>query len=154
MDDDTRREDALPPLPRASESAAESTAPPGGQDFPVPEPVQPEPVQPELFPRDIYPPGPFFLELSPIDPACPEVSPPGAAPEEPPAPDPSQLELFPPGAFPATAAPGLSFPESGGFSREAHVLAVLNLHKRFGRKEVVRGVNFFMHNGEVAGLLG
>ncbi|MDR2101652.1 MAG: LPS export ABC transporter ATP-binding protein [Treponema sp.] len=39
-------------------------------------------------------------------------------------------------------------------SRELHVLAVSNLHKRFGRKEVVRGVNFSMHNGEVAGLLG
>jgi lipopolysaccharide export system ATP-binding protein len=35
-----------------------------------------------------------------------------------------------------------------------HVLAVQDLHKRFGRKEVVRGVNFSMHNGEVAGLLG
>jgi lipopolysaccharide export system ATP-binding protein len=35
-----------------------------------------------------------------------------------------------------------------------HVLAVTNLHKRFGRKEVVRGVNLSMHNGEVAGLLG
>ncbi|MDR3167883.1 MAG: LPS export ABC transporter ATP-binding protein [Treponema sp.] len=35
-----------------------------------------------------------------------------------------------------------------------HVLAVSNLRKRFGRKEVVRGVNFSMHNGEVAGLLG
>ncbi|MDR2404282.1 MAG: LPS export ABC transporter ATP-binding protein [Spirochaetaceae bacterium] len=30
----------------------------------------------------------------------------------------------------------------------------MNLYKRFGRKEVVRGVNFAMHNGEVAGLLG
>jgi lipopolysaccharide export system ATP-binding protein len=36
----------------------------------------------------------------------------------------------------------------------AHVLSVMDLHKRFGRKEVVRGVNFSMHNGEVAGLLG
>ena len=36
----------------------------------------------------------------------------------------------------------------------AHVLSVVNLHKKFGRKEVVRGVNFSMHNGEVAGLLG
>ncbi|MDR1788113.1 MAG: LPS export ABC transporter ATP-binding protein [Treponema sp.] len=35
-----------------------------------------------------------------------------------------------------------------------HVLEVTGLHKKFGRKEVVRGVNFFMHNGEVAGLLG
>jgi lipopolysaccharide export system ATP-binding protein len=36
----------------------------------------------------------------------------------------------------------------------AHVLSVVDLHKKFGRKEVVRGVNFSMHNGEVAGLLG
>jgi lipopolysaccharide export system ATP-binding protein len=35
-----------------------------------------------------------------------------------------------------------------------HVLKVTDLHKRFGRKEVVRGVNFSMYNGEVAGLLG
>jgi len=35
-----------------------------------------------------------------------------------------------------------------------HTLAVSELHKRFGLKEVVRGVNFSMHNGEVAGLLG
>jgi lipopolysaccharide export system ATP-binding protein len=35
-----------------------------------------------------------------------------------------------------------------------HILTVKELHKRFGRKEVVRGVNFSMHNGEVAGLLG
>ncbi|MDR1239319.1 MAG: LPS export ABC transporter ATP-binding protein [Treponema sp.] len=37
---------------------------------------------------------------------------------------------------------------------DIHVLAVTNLRKSFGRKEVVRGVNFSMHNGEVAGLLG
>jgi lipopolysaccharide export system ATP-binding protein len=37
---------------------------------------------------------------------------------------------------------------------ELHVLTVSDLHKKFGRKEVVRGVNFSMHNGEVAGLLG
>jgi lipopolysaccharide export system ATP-binding protein len=35
-----------------------------------------------------------------------------------------------------------------------HVLIVKDLHKKFGRKEVVRGVNFSMINGEVAGLLG
>ncbi|MDR0400224.1 MAG: LPS export ABC transporter ATP-binding protein [Treponema sp.] len=35
-----------------------------------------------------------------------------------------------------------------------HILAVRDLHKKFGRKEVVRGVNFSMSNGEVAGLLG
>ncbi|MDR2184176.1 MAG: LPS export ABC transporter ATP-binding protein [Treponema sp.] len=38
--------------------------------------------------------------------------------------------------------------------QETDVLEVTELHKRFGRKEVVRGVNFSMHNGEVAGLLG
>jgi lipopolysaccharide export system ATP-binding protein len=37
---------------------------------------------------------------------------------------------------------------------EHHVLGVKDLRKRFGRKEVVRGVNFSMRNGEVAGLLG
>jgi lipopolysaccharide export system ATP-binding protein len=36
----------------------------------------------------------------------------------------------------------------------SHDLSVQNLHKRFGRKEVVRGVNFSMKNGEVVGLLG
>ncbi|MDR1420680.1 MAG: LPS export ABC transporter ATP-binding protein [Treponema sp.] len=36
----------------------------------------------------------------------------------------------------------------------SHILTVKDLYKRFGRKEVVRGVNFSMHNGEVAGLLG
>jgi len=35
-----------------------------------------------------------------------------------------------------------------------HILGVSDLHKRFGLKEVVRGVNFSMSNGEVAGLLG
>ena len=35
-----------------------------------------------------------------------------------------------------------------------HTLTVTELHKKFGLKEVVRGVNFTMQNGEVAGLLG
>ncbi|GHU25438.1 ABC transporter ATP-binding protein [Spirochaetia bacterium] len=35
-----------------------------------------------------------------------------------------------------------------------HTLAVSQLCKKFGRKEVVRGVDFSMYNGEVAGLLG
>lgn len=39
-------------------------------------------------------------------------------------------------------------------SDEVHELAVSDLHKRFGKKEVVRGVNFSMRNGEVTGLLG
>ncbi|MDR0448711.1 MAG: LPS export ABC transporter ATP-binding protein [Treponema sp.] len=33
-------------------------------------------------------------------------------------------------------------------------LTVSNLRKTFGRREVVRGINFYMQNGEVAGLLG
>lgn len=37
---------------------------------------------------------------------------------------------------------------------DEYVLGVCGLQKRFGRKLVVRGVNFSMHNGEVAGLLG
>jgi lipopolysaccharide export system ATP-binding protein len=39
-------------------------------------------------------------------------------------------------------------------NEENHVLGVSGLYKRFGLKEVVRGVNFTMSNGEVAGLLG
>jgi len=42
-------------------------------------------------------------------------------------------------------------PESQG---NLYKLGVSDLKKSFGRKEVVKGVNFFMHNGEVAGLLG
>ena len=37
---------------------------------------------------------------------------------------------------------------------EAHTLGVAELHKKFGKKEVVKGVTFTMKNGEVAGLLG
>jgi lipopolysaccharide export system ATP-binding protein len=37
---------------------------------------------------------------------------------------------------------------------ENHSLGVTEIYKRFGKKEVVRGVNFTMCNGEVAGLLG
>jgi lipopolysaccharide export system ATP-binding protein len=37
---------------------------------------------------------------------------------------------------------------------EEHTLGVMGLRKRFGRKEVVKGVSFTMKNGEVAGLLG
>jgi len=37
---------------------------------------------------------------------------------------------------------------------DIHTLGVKNLHKNFGKKAVVKGVNFTMFNGEVAGLLG
>ena len=36
----------------------------------------------------------------------------------------------------------------------SHTLGVTDIRKRFGKKEVVRGVSFTMCNGEVAGLLG
>jgi lipopolysaccharide export system ATP-binding protein len=35
-----------------------------------------------------------------------------------------------------------------------HMLELVNLHKSFGRKEVVRGVSFSMENGDITGLLG
>ena len=38
--------------------------------------------------------------------------------------------------------------------RGAHHLHIKGLHKSFGKKEVVRGVDFTIKNGEVAGLLG
>ncbi|MDR1506509.1 MAG: LPS export ABC transporter ATP-binding protein [Treponema sp.] len=41
-----------------------------------------------------------------------------------------------------------------GTAAGAHTLVVRSLHKKFGRREVVRGVDFTMKNGEVAGLLG
>jgi lipopolysaccharide export system ATP-binding protein len=37
---------------------------------------------------------------------------------------------------------------------DEHLLSVTNLYKRFGRKEVVHGIDFSMHNGQVVGLLG
>jgi lipopolysaccharide export system ATP-binding protein len=37
---------------------------------------------------------------------------------------------------------------------DVHTLGIENLHKKFGKKEVVKGVDFIMQNGEVAGLLG
>lgn len=38
--------------------------------------------------------------------------------------------------------------------RETHVLQVQDVHKQFGKKEVVHGVSFSMQNGEITGLLG
>ena len=35
-----------------------------------------------------------------------------------------------------------------------HVLKINSLYKRFGKKEVVRGVDFEVHTGEIVGLLG
>jgi lipopolysaccharide export system ATP-binding protein len=67
------------------------------------------------------------------------------------------------GAEAVEAAPEQEAPAAEGAEAEQeavevdpdrHVLSVTDLHKRFGRKEVVRGVNFSMHNGEFAGLLG
>jgi lipopolysaccharide export system ATP-binding protein len=68
------------------------------------------------------------------------------------APD-APAEALPPGFAPEVKP--LAPPEETAASRRGeHILAVSNLHKKFGRKEVVKGVNFSMQNGEVAGLLG
>ncbi|MDR0302767.1 MAG: LPS export ABC transporter ATP-binding protein [Treponema sp.] len=56
----------------------------------------------------------------------------------------NKLELF--------APQRRKVPEAQG--PEIHTLGVSSLRKKFGRKEVVRGVNFSMQNGIVAGLLG
>jgi lipopolysaccharide export system ATP-binding protein len=50
----------------------------------------------------------------------------------------------------AAASTGAAVPAA----LEPHTLGVTDIYKRFGKKEVVRGVNFTMCNGEVAGLLG
>lgn len=39
-------------------------------------------------------------------------------------------------------------------NENVHILGVTDLHKKFGKKEVVKGISFTMQNGEVAGLLG
>ena len=44
--------------------------------------------------------------------------------------------------------------ETQNETSDIHILSVSNLHKNFGRKKVVKGVDFSMKNGEVAGLLG
>jgi lipopolysaccharide export system ATP-binding protein len=36
----------------------------------------------------------------------------------------------------------------------SHTLSISNLHKRFGRREVVHGISFSMRDGNVVGLLG
>ena len=61
------------------------------------------------------------------------------------------MNLFPAIKKRFSSQPEMIMPHNEG---EGHTLAVLELRKKFGRKEVVRGVNFSMQNGEVAGLLG
>jgi lipopolysaccharide export system ATP-binding protein len=53
-------------------------------------------------------------------------------------------------------APGESIaePAASPSALKRHTLGVTDIRKRFGKKEVVRGVTFTMCNGEVAGLLG
>ena len=50
--------------------------------------------------------------------------------------------------------PSYMVPVAFNDENAVHMLEVTDLHKKFGLKEVVRGVNFSMQNGEVAGLLG
>jgi len=81
-------------------------------------------------------------------------------------PEPIPTETAPPTVTPAEAsaeAPAMLLPPPAELSAllplpraepERHTLGVTDIYKRFGKKEVVRGVNFTMCNGEVAGLLG
>ena len=39
-------------------------------------------------------------------------------------------------------------------SQTVHTLEARDLHKYFGKKKAVQGVNFKIHSGEVVGLLG
>jgi len=63
--------------------------------------------------------------------------------------EPRSVPLFRKFFPPQPAAPVADNGDSNVYS-----LTVKDLHKKFGLKEVVRGVNFSMQNGEVAGLLG
>ncbi|MCL2440210.1 MAG: LPS export ABC transporter ATP-binding protein [Treponema sp.] len=61
--------------------------------------------------------------------------------------------------IPKTSSPDPEWPIEGllldyEYIPEVHTLGISNLHKSFGKKEVVKGVSFTMKNGEVAGLLG
>jgi lipopolysaccharide export system ATP-binding protein len=96
-------------------------------------------------PAEVLPPD-FVPVVEPLSPPVPAETPP-------PVPPLTVESLSPPGL--SSFAEHLSPPEETAAShRGEHILAVNNLHKKFGRKEVVKGVNFSMQNGEVAGLLG
>jgi lipopolysaccharide export system ATP-binding protein len=47
-----------------------------------------------------------------------------------------------------------SVPADSAPAEPEHFLRISGLRKRFGRKEIVKGVDFSMNNGEIAGLLG
>jgi lipopolysaccharide export system ATP-binding protein len=96
-------------------------------------------------PVEVLPPD-FAPVVEPLSPPVPAETPPSVPPL-------TVEPLSPPGL--SSFAEHLSPPEETAAShRGEHILAVSNLHKKFGRKEVVKGVNFSMQNGEVAGLLG
>ena len=44
--------------------------------------------------------------------------------------------------------------DSGGRNSGKSILEVRDIHKSFGKKEVVKGISFSMKNGEIMGLLG
>jgi lipopolysaccharide export system ATP-binding protein len=70
-------------------------------------------------------------------------------------PPPSTPSAPPPSAPPAPSAkPSSSELRRKPRTAEGFKLSTSDLHKNFGRKQVVRGVGFAMHSGEVAGLLG
>ena len=112
---------------------ADDTLPPVMSENPMENPA-------EILPSDFTP------VAEPLPPSVPAETPP-------PVPSLTVEPLPPPGL--SSFAEHLSPPEETAAShRGEHILAVSNLHKKFGRKEVVKGVNFSMQNGEVAGLLG
>ncbi len=72
--------------------------------------------------------------------------------------DANNVDAAPPNPLDATetsvGAPCQEPLETPLFAVGEHILAVNNLHKRFGRREVVHGIDFSMYNGQVVGLLG
>jgi lipopolysaccharide export system ATP-binding protein len=111
----------------------------------------------EIYP-ETFPAGPLPIQTA----EAPDDAPVEEA-TDPPLPEPEPVEKPPVQPAPRTAPdippvqetanPPLPDPRKNT-SAVLYTLEVNGLHKRFGRKEVVRGVNFSMRNGEVAGLLG
>jgi len=126
-----------------------------------PDPVLPEP-QLEPDPVSINP-DPISLESNPVlsepDPVLPE---PQLDPDPVSInPDPISLDYDPVPSEPDPVPPDpplyitpVPSPEKNESVYIGHTLGVSNMKKNFGKKAVVRGVNFSMKNGEVAGLLG
>jgi lipopolysaccharide export system ATP-binding protein len=154
--DDTLKDEESPEIPGAespdnpgAESPETLAAEGPAVESPVDTAGEGEPPPSPALPLWRLPGGePVLPESSPPEFACSPEAPAPAAPSA----GPLQPELF--ALEPYLPVLLLPAPVPPAAPQQLHVLAVSDLHKRFGRKEVVRGVNFSMHNGEVAGLLG